>query len=73
MTKLPDILLIGASALFLIIGIDQSIVLGFDKGYWAFMLSLAAFFGFTYRKGRRANPVEEKEDLKAAKKSRKRK
>ena len=52
--KLIDVLLLGVAFLFLIIGVDQAIVLGFSHAYWAFMLALISFFGFNYRKGRRA-------------------
>jgi hypothetical protein len=51
--KLIDVLLLGATLLFLVIGIDQSIVLGFTHGYWAFMLALAAIFFFNYRRAKR--------------------
>jgi hypothetical protein len=53
--KLTDVLLLGATLLFLVIGIDQSIVLGFTHAYWAFMLALAAIFFFNYRRSRRSN------------------
>ena len=51
--KLADILLLGLSIAFLIIGIDQTIVLGFSHAYWAFMIALIAFFLFTFRKSRK--------------------
>jgi hypothetical protein len=51
--KLADILLLGLTLAFLIIGIDQSIVLGFSHAYWAFMLALITFFWFTLRKSRK--------------------
>ena len=68
MTRLLDVLLIGAAAMFLIIGIDQTIVLGFEKGYWAFMLALAAFFAFTYRKGKQLPSPEGGQKKKSGKK-----
>lgn len=58
MMKLVDVFLIGLTIMFLIIGIDQTLFLGFQAGYWAFMLALAAFFAFTYRKSRRAEPTK---------------
>jgi hypothetical protein len=51
--KLPDVLLLGLTVMFLIIGLDQTIVLGFARGYWAFMLALVPFFVFNYRKSRK--------------------
>lgn len=58
--KLLDILLIGFTIMFLIIGLDQTLVLGFKNGYWAFMAALAAFFAFTYRKSaQKAGPADE--------------
>lgn len=40
--------------MFLIIGTDQMLVLGFEQGYWAFMLALICFFVFTFRKSKRS-------------------
>jgi hypothetical protein len=45
-------MLLGLAFVFLVIGIDQSLVFGFQKSYWAFMLALTLFFTFTLRKGR---------------------
>lgn len=53
--KFIDVLLLGLAFLFIVIGIDQAIVLGFSHSYWAFMLALVAFFGYNYRKSRRSN------------------
>jgi hypothetical protein len=50
--KLSDVLLLGLSFAFIVIGIDQTIFNGFQKSYWAFMLALTLFFTFTLRKGR---------------------
>lgn len=50
--KLIDILIISASVVFLIIGIDQIITLGFAKAYWAVMLALILFFVFNLRRRR---------------------
>jgi hypothetical protein len=69
--KLVDVFLIGLTILFLIIGLDQSIVLGFEKGYWAFMLALVTFFVFNYRKSKRRVPDEPEPGEKSVKKSRK--
>lgn len=54
--KLTDVLLIGLSIAFLIIGIDQSISYGFNNSYWAFMLALVPFFVLNYRRNRKATP-----------------
>jgi hypothetical protein len=50
--KLLDVLLLGLSLAFIVIGIDQTIFYGFENSYWAFMLALTLFFTFTLRKGR---------------------
>lgn len=57
--KLIDVMLLGVAFMFIIIGIDQTIVLGFSKGYWAFMLALMSFFLFNYRKSKRQNPPDD--------------
>jgi hypothetical protein len=51
--KLPDIILLSLSVVFLIVAIDQIIVLGFSHGYWAIMLSLILFFVYNLRKRKR--------------------
>jgi hypothetical protein len=48
--KLSDILLLGLTISLLVIGIDQSIILGLSQAYWAFMLALIPFFIYAYRK-----------------------
>lgn len=48
--KLVDIILLSLAVVFLIIGIDQTIVLGFSKAYWAIMLALIFFFVYNLRK-----------------------
>jgi hypothetical protein len=67
--KLTDVLLIGLTIMFLIIGIDQTVVLGFDKGYWAFMLALVPFFIFNYRKTKRAQVSNGDKQPKSGKKA----
>ena len=57
MMKLADVFLIGLTIMFVIIGIDQTLKLGYEHGYWAFMLALATFFGFTYRKSKRGEAI----------------
>jgi hypothetical protein len=48
--KLTDILLLSLAVAFLIIGIHQTMVLGFEKAYWALMITLVFFFVLTLRK-----------------------
>jgi len=48
--KLPDIILLSLAVVFLIIGIDQIVTLGFGKGYWAIMLALVFFFVYNLRR-----------------------
>jgi hypothetical protein len=70
--KLPDILLIGFTIMFLIIGLDQTLVLGFRNGYWAFMAALVTFFLFTYRKGAKKAGSTDEPPAKLPKKGKKR-
>jgi hypothetical protein len=51
--KLIDIIFLALAVVFLIVGIDQIIVLGFTKGYWAIMLSLIFFFVYNLRRRKR--------------------
>jgi hypothetical protein len=51
--KLTDILLLGVTGAFLIIGTDQTIAFGFKQSYWAFMLALIPFFIFNFRRNRK--------------------
>jgi hypothetical protein len=53
MTKLPDIILLSLAVVFIIIGIDQIISLGFGSGYWAICLAMIFFFVYTLRKRRK--------------------
>jgi hypothetical protein len=48
--KLPDVILLACAVVFLIIGMDQIVVLGFGQAYWAIMLALMLFFVYTLRK-----------------------
>lgn len=48
--KLPDIILLALAVVFLIIGIDQVITIGFGKAYWAIMLALIFFFVYNLRR-----------------------
>jgi hypothetical protein len=50
--KLADVLILSFAVVFIIIGIHQTMTLGFGKGYWAVMLALIFFFIFNLRKKR---------------------
>jgi amino acid permease len=52
--KLLDVVILALAVVFLIIGIDQSITLGFASAYWALMLALILFFLYTFRKRKKA-------------------
>jgi hypothetical protein len=66
--KLTDILLLGLAVMFMVIGIDQAIVLGFNHAYWAFMLALVPFFVLNYRRSKRASSTPEEAPSKPPKK-----
>jgi hypothetical protein len=48
--KLRDAILLSLAVGFMIIGINEIMTVGFAKGYWAVMISLIAFFAFSYLK-----------------------
>jgi hypothetical protein len=48
--KLLDIALLSLAVVFLIIGIDQIMKIGFGQAYWAIMLALVFFFAYSLRK-----------------------
>jgi hypothetical protein len=48
--KLPEVIILSLAVVFLIIGIDQIITLGFASAYWAFMLTLILLFIFNLRR-----------------------
>jgi predicted benzoate:H+ symporter BenE len=48
--KLPDVILLALAIVFLVIGIDQIITLGFTHAYWAIMLGLIFFFVYNLRR-----------------------
>ncbi len=48
--KLIDVLVLSLAVAFLIIGIHQTMTLGFGKAYWAIMLSLILYFVYNLRK-----------------------
>jgi amino acid permease len=57
--KLRDAILLSLSVALLIIGIHQTMVLGFQKAYWAIMLAIVFFFFYTLKKGKDAEPQDE--------------
>jgi len=48
--KLTDIIILSLAVVFTIIGIHQTMTIGFGKAYWAVMLALVLFFIFNLRK-----------------------
>jgi hypothetical protein len=48
--KLPDIIILSLAVAFLIIGIHQTMTLGFGQAYWALMLTLILFFVLNLRR-----------------------
>lgn len=48
--KLIDVLVLSLAVAFLIIGIHQTMTLGFGKAYWAIMLSVVLYFVYILRK-----------------------
>ena len=52
--NLVDVLLLSLAAVFIIIGIYEIMAFGLGQAYWAIMLSVIAFFIFSYRKRRKA-------------------
>lgn len=50
--KLVDILILSLAVVFLIIGIHQTVVLGFQNAYWSLMLTLILFFVVMLRKSK---------------------
>jgi len=65
--KLGDILLLGVTLAFLIIGVDQSIKLGFSQAYWAFMIALVTFFAYTLKRSRQPGADDKKPSKKKKK------
>jgi len=48
--KLFDVLVLSVAIAFVIIGVHQTLSVGFEKAYWAFMLVLILIFVYTLRK-----------------------
>ncbi|MBT1690145.1 hypothetical protein [Dawidia soli] len=51
--KLSDIIILSLAVAFLIIGIHQTMTLGFGQAYWALMLTMVLFFVIVLRKKKR--------------------
>jgi hypothetical protein len=48
--KLIDVLILSLAVVFIIIGIHQTMTVGFMSAYWAIMLSMILLFIFNLRK-----------------------
>jgi hypothetical protein len=48
--KLADVLILSLAVVFIIIGIHQTMTIGFGSAYWAIMLATILFFVFNLRK-----------------------
>jgi hypothetical protein len=48
--KLVDVLILSLAVVFIIIGIHQTMTVGFTQAYWAIMLSMILLFIFNLRK-----------------------
>jgi hypothetical protein len=48
--KFIDVLLLSLMAVFVFIGLYETILFGIGTGYWALMLAIFLFFIYTYRK-----------------------
>jgi len=51
--KLPDIILISLTVVFVVIGIYEIMELGPSSGYWSVMLALVCFFAYHIRKNKK--------------------
>ena len=51
--NLVDIIVLSLSVVFLIIGIHQTVTVGFGQAYWLFMLSIAALLYQQIRKAKK--------------------
>jgi hypothetical protein len=70
--KLIDVMLVGFTIMFLIIGLDHTIVSGLESGYGFFMLALVPFFVFNYRRAKRNGPLPPGQPPKSSRKAGKR-
>lgn len=66
--KLIDTLLLTLSAGFFLIGLHQLYMVGFAHSYFLFMMMLACFLAFTYRKGKRVQEEEAQKTIENKKK-----
>ena len=47
---LIDVLIISLAVAFIIIGIHQTMTIGFEQAYWLIMIALTLFFLYNYRR-----------------------
>lgn len=52
--KLPDVIILALAVVFMIIGIHQTIVLGFAQAYWAIMLAIVLLILLNFRKNKQS-------------------
>ncbi len=72
--KLLDTILFSIAILFMLIGIHQSMMVGFAPSYWLFMLALGFLMWYQIRKkNRKAEDSLKSEDKKSAESLKKRK
>ena len=50
--KLVDVIILSLAVAFIIMGVHQTMTVGFGKAYWAIMLASILFFVFVLRKKR---------------------
>jgi hypothetical protein len=48
--KVSDVIFLSLSIAFLIIGIHQTMTVGFGNGYWALMVAMVFFFVYNLRR-----------------------
>lgn len=60
--KLIDTFLMAGAVGFLVIGILQTMEVGFANGYWAFMLMIACFFARLWRRGKEVQAQQRQND-----------
>jgi len=55
-----EVILFSLSIVLLIVGVHQTMTLGFAKAYWLFMLMFTFLLLYTYLKGQRSIKAKEK-------------
>lgn len=64
-------ILFSLAVVFLVIGIHQTITVGFEYSYWIFMLSISMLLLYRLAKGRPEKKKKEKKEKKESKRERK--